>query len=470
MKANNSPGTEVDWLVIFLVLDSLDLKKPVNHFLDAIKEVKLKASTRVYFLRDTVRHIRDPHPGCTAYNLSINEFVYNETTGITTLNPIELKGVNTTDAYAWLEALIKIRGMHQAKFSALIPWSHGAGIGIFNPDTRVLSVQKNELSIIRSYQRGSHPFEKNKFNCTTAEETTNSLIIHDLPEDKACLALQQLFVSEIADGLGETIRRPVFDIVVMNNCTTQIIDNCYNLHAITRYYLAAITSIRTNGYDFAGFIGAINDGSLAPAPDCVLPPYECYLKAVIKTLLEGYERSNPDVSKDTALVANDLNEILQLKPLLNDVCDYFTHNVDTVFPVIEDCLGEFGLPVAGRDAIDMVRLFDTIQSKLGGDMRGTFDEIYKQLRAFLENIIVDRRTGEHLEATDFHSCSIYIPVSIVNIISPLFCCQYFRKFADSQFVRETKWDDFTIQFTRWRIKKRQAALRISGTGSGIKNS
>ncbi|OQP64468.1 hypothetical protein A3860_21100 [Niastella vici] len=465
----------VDWLVVFLILESLDITESVEEMFKEVKGIALKKTIKIYVLQDSIQHIKDPAGNRIDYRLKVHEFHYNEQQKETRLKPVQLEGVDTKDGFAWREALKRIRLINKPRVSALITWSHGAGIGILNPDmvtnnTKPLVTQKpNAFNIVRNFPNRKQRFIPEKFNCSTMTMAGDALIVNDPDNgDVQCHELQDLFISEIADGLDDMGLAPVFDIMVMGNCNTQIIDNCYNLNKIARYYLAPITVMQPNGYDFDRFIKTINGDIFTneklmkagkPVPKILAkrPPimkgkyYNTYFNSIARLFLNGYVTINERLAKSAAIVVNDLKEILALKPMINELCEYMVANKAKIYPAIDAILQEGTIVFSDKDFIDIVLLFDTIQQKVKNT---GFNKIYSRLRKFLlKKITIEKHIGEELDANSFHCFSIYIPVSVNNVIAPTFCCQYFRHFANSQFVRETRWDNFVIDFTEWRLKR-----------------
>jgi len=465
----------VDWLVVFLILESLDITESVEEMFKEVKSIALKKTIKIYVLQDSIQHIKDTANNHIDYKLKVHEFIYNEQQKETRLNPVRLEGVDTKDGFAWREAVKQIRLINKPRVSALITWSHGAGIGILNPDmvtnnTKALVTKKpNAFNIVRNFPNRKERFMPEKFNCSTMTMAGNALIVNDPNNgDVQCHELQDLFISEIADGLDDMGLAPVFDIMVMGNCNTQIIDNCYNLNKIARYYLAPITVMQPNGYDFDRFIKTINgdvftseklmkEGKPVPKILAKRPPiskgnyYTTYFNSIARLFLNGYVTTNERLAKSAAIVVNDLNEILALKPMINELCEYMVAHKTKIYPAIDAILKDGSIVFSDKDFIDVVLLFDTIQQKIKDT---GFNKIYGRLRKFLLNkITIEKHIGSALDANSFHCFSIYIPVSVNNVIAPTFCCQYFRHFANSQFVRETRWDNFVIDFTEWRLKR-----------------
>jgi hypothetical protein len=466
----------VDWLVVFLILESLDLTESVKELFREVEGIALKKTIKIYVLQDSIQHIKDTAGNHIDFKLKVHEFCYNDQQKETQLKPVKLEGVNPKDGFAWREALKQIRLNHQPRVSALITWSHGAGIGILNPDmvtnntSTLIAKKPNAFNIVRNFPNRKQRFIPEKFNCSTMSMAGDTLIVNDpLSGDVQCHELQDLFISEIADGLDDIAPAdgPVFDIMVMGNCNTQIIDNCYNLNKIARYYLAPITVVQPNGYDFDRFIKTINGDIFAnkklmkagkPVPKILSkrPPiskgnyYSVYFDSIARLFLNGYVTINERLAKNAAIVVNDLKGILALKPMLNELCEYMVAHKAKVYPVIDEILQDGTIVFSDKDFVDIILLFDTIQQKIKS---AGFNKIYGRLRKFLLNkITIEKHIGEELNAKSFHCFSIYIPVSVDNVIAPTFCCQYFRHFANSQFVRETKWDNFVIDFTEWRLK------------------
>lgn len=477
MKVKVNPDQPIDWLVVFLILESMDIQESVDALFEEVKKLKLKSSNKIYVLQDSIQHIKNPDNNHISFSLSVSELVYNAQTNETALTPILLDDVDPKHSYAWRDALLQIRMKNKPRASVLITWSHGAGIGIANAKLPVAGngltngIKRNKFNLLRKFSVADRPFESAHFNCSTVEFTKNALVVKDPAGGIQCHEVQDLFISEIADGLKDVADAPVFDMVVMGNCYTQIIDNCYNLNKVAKYYLAPVTLIQTTGYDFGGFIKAINEGIavtdnrvkqhvskagrvVKKSPVKEEKNYDEYFQRIARLFINGYVKINESLEKSEAIIVNDLENILELRPLLNDVCKYFMDNQAEVYPVIDDVLKMDGLAFSDRDFIDVVLLFDTIRKKLRNE---EFDTIYRKFRSFLvNNITVDKHIGEELDKDSFHCFSIYIPVSVDNIISQTFCCQYFRGFANSQFVQETEWDNFIIDFTIWRIRKNSA--------------
>ena len=474
MKTMIKQDQPADWLIVFLILEAIDIQVSVDEMFKEVKDIKLKKENKIYVLQDSIQHIKDPLN--INYELSINELVYNEQTNATALTPVQLKGVKPGEGYAWRDALRQIMVENESRVSALITWSHGAGIGIAKAsiepgDPAVsLDVVRNKINLVRNFPNPDREFIKGHFNCKTLGTTNDTLVVNNTLDEVPCSELQDLFISEIAEGLSD-MATPVFDIMVMGNCNTQIIDNCYNLNKVAKFYLAPITLIETNGYDFSGFIKTINDGIPDNNPanqyGSKKPPikgdknYKPYFTDIAKLFLNGYIRLNESLEKSAAIVVNDLEHILELGPMLNEVCTYFMDNRAVVYPVIDKVLKIDTITFTDKDFIDVVLLFDTIQKNLKDPVE--FNGIYSKLRDFLlNNISVEKHIGEELDKDSFHCFSIYIPVTIDNSIAQTFCCQYFREFANSQFVKETSWDDFIIDFTIWRIRNKVATAKAQG--------
>ena len=80
MKVNITLDGKVEWLVMFLVLDTNDLKNDIDSFFEGIKNTKLKKSTKIYLLKDTVQRIQKADK-FAQFSLEITEMVYSESPG-----------------------------------------------------------------------------------------------------------------------------------------------------------------------------------------------------------------------------------------------------------------------------------------------------------------------------------------------------------------------------------------------------
>src|SRR5205085_883157 len=157
-------------------------------------------------------------------------------------------------------------------FSTLITWSHGAGVGIFNPQTGGLEIETNPYNLIRNYTALHKFFDKDRFNCTTLQ---------------------------------------IHDTIIINNP----INNDVNCPGFARLFI------------------------------------------------DGYIRLNPTRQQDAAIVYNDLTAILQLKPLLNNICNFFERNFALDCSVIENVLAD-RVAFSEKDFLDLVLFFDRIQAGL----------------------------------------------------------------------------------------------------------
>jgi hypothetical protein len=440
MQVNINPQSSVDSLIVFLVLEATDIQDHLAEMVHQVKNIHLKESTKVYLLKDRITRIKDLQDNHTHYGLSLNELRYNVQTLQTELTPVELTGVDPTDGYAWRDALRQICSIHKPGFSTLILWSHAAGIGIYKLQTKEFTIERNRFNLIRNYHLENQPLNIDKFNCLPVRETNNALIVHSFPDGTQCPELQKLFISEIANGLQGISNEPVFDIIVMANCYTQMADNCYNLSRIARYYLAPVTRIDVGGYDFPDFISTVNSSAYT-RENC---------KGAARLLINGYIRKQPDLEKSTVIFFNDLKNIQAMKVLLNNMCVHIRQNASTIYPVIDTLLNTEAVTYLDNRYVDIVVLFDALKREL---QSAEFEKVYNPLINFLlQGIVIDRHIGSDCQVADFNCFSLYLPRLAHHTITELFCCQYFYGFADSQFLDETLWDDLVVNFTRWRLK------------------
>ncbi len=447
-----------DWLVVFLVLNSYDVERSMGQVIKQLESTKLKPSNKIYFLLDRITNIKYPDSK-RPYGLFLQELVHDSKLGTTSLRAIPLPAIDPTDGFAWRDVLIQLCTQHMARLSTLITWSHGSGIGINNPGLNSFVVKKNPFNLIRNFDKLAQGFDRNKFECGITLERNNALIITAMREEEDCQQIHDLYISEISNGLKG---KHFFDLAIMCNCYTQMVDNCYNFHDIARFYIAPITLIQLTGYDFARFINAINGTSMQessrfneltelfyePTPDFKDRYYEEYFKLLAGILLDGFVAMEPSTSRQAALFANDLLHIRKIREHLNNICHFFMTNCSVVYPVLENIVEDSDTRFSTKDHVDLVHFFEIIDRRLASS---AFSALNAALNRFLrQEILVDARIGEALPENAFHCFSIYIPLSKDDELDSVFCCQYFRGVSGSVFVKETVWDNFVDHFTHWR--------------------
>ena len=80
MQVNIKPSTtKINWLIIFLVLDTNDLIEYLEELFADLKNTKLRKTTKVYLLIDSVQRMNDPSK-FFPFSLKVSEFIYDELT------------------------------------------------------------------------------------------------------------------------------------------------------------------------------------------------------------------------------------------------------------------------------------------------------------------------------------------------------------------------------------------------------
>jgi hypothetical protein len=431
-----------DWLIIFLVLDTTELTCYISELIVRLKHVKLRESIKVYFLTDTIQRIENPGD-FPQFGLDVSRLMYDNQTGFTQRHKIHISGLDEQDGSAWLKAIRLIYEREPAHFRMFIPWSHATAISILNvnpPTAEYLT----DFNLIRNYDK----IEKENDNQPLEKATLlrgGMAKINRADINESCLELEHLFISEIATSLKDLVAGDKFDFMVMSNCYTQIIDNCYNLSAITRYYVAPMTLISISAYDFGGLIQHVNS-EYTPAIKNEPDKYTSYCKDIIKRLIDGFIAESPGHGKGAVLIANRLDDIRDMVPFLNDLISYLKLNRDETYPVIKDVLKDRTLRFTTKDYVDFIYLFNLIEQQLHSD---EFTLKYENLKRLLSNIRVQRHVGSIFHIDRFNYFSIFIPKKPENITELPFLCQYYRGYFRSDFVKDTLWDDFIVDFRKY---------------------
>lgn len=437
MKRNNT-SQQADWLVIFFILDVDNMVDELKTFFEAIQTNRLQKATKVYVLTDAIQRIREPER-FTNRTLKIAEFVYDVQRRKTLLRDIDLEGVDKTKGQAWMYAIRQLYTTVQARFSALIPWSHGTGLGFVN---------------------------------LTSPEPTKPAVakITSSPGETDCAATQ-LFFCEIGEGLAGITAKKKFDLVLVSACNTQLLDNIYNLRSIARYYFAPLGGIQTAGYDFGGFIHFINrplpvsgirsNTRLALTRSRKRFPIfrgfhsRLYFRRIFQLLFEEYKRKFPKEQPSEAFTVADLRAGGKIPELLNPVCDYFIANRERVYPIIREVVAHDITSLPDSDLFDLVGLLAAIRQKAADK---TLDAYVTTFVGFIEqNLLADKFIGDRLAnrlpPAGITCCTVYLPGNNDNRVPPGIECQYLRSHLQAAFVMDAHWAAFIADFIEWR--KRQ---------------
>jgi len=440
---------KVNSLTIILVLDTNDVGPNLEALYADVQSLKLDKKTKVYVLVDSVSRMINP---CKylEYGLRIYELAYDTNSGITTAKPISIKGVNAQNGQAWAKAIKKIYKNIDADFRCLITWSHGAQIGITG------LVSNSNLNYIRNLKgrKGDFPTKQLGDRVTKFE---NGICIQRKPGEDSCLSLQQLFISEIGERLKDVTTEKKFDFVIMCNCYTQVIDNCFNLNKIAHYYFAPVGLVDLAGYDFANFITHINAN---PINQCTAG-YESYIEGIIEQLFRGYEKIPRH--KSDAIVVTRLDEMENLRELLNPICNYLKDHKPVLFPVIAHVIKQKMRSYPDTAMFDMVVLFRLIREELVNvklktpakknlsTLLSAFEDLVSK-RIVMKTMIGNSLSSGGLEVESF---TVYLPFDN-NEVPPIFECQYLKKYLNCLFIRRTRWDEFLREFiSYWYQGKRQ---------------
>jgi hypothetical protein len=469
MKVNITPSPKTEWLVIFLVLDTNEFDGYLGVFFDGLKKIKLRDKTKVFLLKDTVHRMKNPG-NFIPFELEVSEFVYNKADNETLPVKRDLTEVDERDGLAWRKAIEQIYTETNAEFNSLITWTHGSGLSIAN-QFPPHEVSERKVNLIRNFKerrnRKTPDFKSEKFSCNKIEVFDNVISIEREVASVDCLNLQQLFISEIGEGLESTMQKKKFDIVIMCNCRSQVLDNCYNLRKITRFYFAPMEAVQLDGYGFPNFIDFINRTAGADMGEqsgfikrVVINNryfrrffYKKYFKTLIKELFDGYKELIPERTyRSEVLIATDLSDIGEIVLLLNPISRYFLTNRTSVYPILLNSLKNNIGPLPGSVLYDAINVFKHMKDKLSS---AEFNLYVDRFVTFVNSkVLVDRMVGEDLinralpvEPTCF---TVWLPTSISSDMTESFVCQELRGYLRSSFVTDTEWDDFVSDFISWQ--------------------
>jgi len=410
---NRESPNQVDWLVIFLVLDVHELKVEIEELKNKMKQIRLKDSVKIIFLKDTVQRIRGLNP--LNYKFETYEFSYDASIKETIYCRINIPGLDYHHPSSYGDAIIILKHLFLAKNSVLVIWSHGNGIAINNKGRR----------------QGNKSIKND---------------VKEINEDYDCKKIDYLFVSEIANILQDRLPRQ-FDMIIVNSCNLQSIDACYILKNITRFYISPETGVMSDGYDFISFFLTI----LKVNPDKVS------YKEIISDLIEGYWKRNPLFAEHEAITALDLMFISAAWcKNFTKLVDYLMKNYKITFPIISDItnnqLNQLDSDSYFFDAVSLLRLFN----KSINDPN--FDVLFQNFKNGVMNNRVYHKIGKVILEEERQSPQQYgITSFFVYLYDPsagvqkstVFECQYWKKSFPSAFVRDFEWSKLVVQYTRW---------------------
>jgi len=448
MKVNIPVAEKTNWLVIFLVLDTNDLLKFLSNFFVKLSNVKLEQSTKIYFLKDTASRIVKPDR--YGFHLELHEIIFDEIQGKTVMSPVTIEDVKLEEGNAWLEVIRQVYTATAAKFNTLITWSHGAGLSIANATPPHIKAKENDYVLIRNPEQRYESFVPANVSSRKVIEYENAISVERNIHETDCPQLEQLFISEIGRGLKDIIPGKKFDIVIMCNCKTHLIDNCYNLAAVTNYYFAPLGDVQLDGFDFANLIDFINK----PFPEDI--DVKTYLGQIISELFTGYKQLAATTFESEAIVVNNLDRIPEMRNLLNPICSYIRTNKAVFFPMIIQILGSKISPVPDSDVFDIITFFREIKKETN-PKEAEFISLLENFESFVLTVLfVDKMIGKDLQAIQppigLESFGVYIPPNVKeDVIPKSIVCQYLKSYLKAPFVVETEWDNLIGDFIMWQV-------------------
>jgi hypothetical protein len=464
MKVNITPNQKKDWLIIF-VLDTTDLALYLNDIYAELEKTKLRKTTSIYVLKDTIHRIHHPEK-FVQFELEIYGFEYDEACQKTKRINVDIAEVDKKDGNAWKESIIQLYKITNATFNTLITWSHGMAIAIanVNPPT------KNNFQVLRN----------NRISLTNpgcdvikAEVLANAIVVDT---DKTnCTEINALFVSEIANSLDAIVRQNKFDMIIMCNCYMNTLDNCYNLKDITNYYVASATMIKLKGFDFKSLVKQLNSplnlGDLM-SPGKFIPGflgwlhykklirikgrlYDIYMGSIIKNLLTGYEKNNTDTTENATIVASNLKLASGIKPLVNNLANYMMKNKDLVYPALLRILNRRTVIINDYFLLNILDLLKQLSIELDSK---EFEKYRIELENFLLKIMLTDKIimqewgtqASQIVNKKGNLYSLYLPLIRIRIKN-VFECEYWRtNIRNSSFSKETSWDNLVRDFVKWQ--------------------
>ena len=227
-----------------------------------------------------------------------------------------------------------------------------------------------------------------------------------------------------------------------------VIDNCYNLKEVAKYYFGPMAGIQLTGYDFAGFISTINKTKENISLKKVF--YHSYMQYLVNKLFTGYKKLQPRVHRGEAIIAVKLNAASRLRRIIDSISTYFMKNKNLIYPLIVKVANEKIKPLPDSVLYDAVSFLDIIKKELRNKKFNLMAERFRKL--VLKQIFVDKMIGKELkEINPWLKCfTFWIPTDMSVDLSEAFECQIIQKFLRSPFVKETKWDEFLTDFIHWQ--------------------
>lgn len=90
----------VDWLVVFLILESLDITESVKELFREVESIALKKTIKIYVLQDSIQHIKEENSNHIDFKLKVHEFCYNEQQKKTQIKPVQLEKIDPKNGFA----------------------------------------------------------------------------------------------------------------------------------------------------------------------------------------------------------------------------------------------------------------------------------------------------------------------------------------------------------------------------------
>jgi hypothetical protein len=475
----------VEWLLIFLILDvdGDDVDITVKSLLWQVRKIKLKKYSRVFFIQDIVERMNDPKK-FPNYKLNLSELFYDAESDATYLKHVEINGIDLKNSTAWSECIIHLRTEINATFNALITWSHGAALRIANGTEPPKTFTINKYRLVRDTVIDTN---QDQFLEGKIEVFKESLFIKS--EETDCIFLNHLFICEIAKRLQSSTEKKI-DLMIMANCYSNIIDNCYNLRNITKYYVASSALVTFDGFDFCTLIRILSRNF--EICDVLKPKillyylcskfipivtenryffYKMYMKILCKIILLGYQKN---ASNKAVLVASRLEcDAMTLAcKKLDLICCYIIAYPDENFPILENLIvnaANIGIQIDDNGLYDMLMLLSKFSAEKNCSdferLRIDFqNHILKTI--FISSVNETSSVKNNQDNPPLHYrglYSVYLPPSVTidpnkPINSPSFLCEYWKsKLNFSDFVSKCKWDNLVREFVVWVQKSRKAA-------------
>lgn len=450
-----------DWLIIFFILESVDFRKEMTKFYSDLKDTKLKETTKVYLIIDSVKKIKNTNK--YAFPLRLFEFVFDPVAGQTKKVPIPLRGIDRTDGHAWKKLISELYDQVNATYNSLVTWSHGSGLGVVSDASNMPRVEHRPYNFIRNYKSRPLQFPADRISHSAVTPFDNVIAIEPR-HDAECQAIEELFITEIGDAMEKVTKTRKIDIVVMCNCNTHILDNPYNLSRITDYYLAPLTTVYLNGYDFANFVRYVNDnpGPASKSLGWLLPGRRSifrrrntkdllrkpYIRNIVTQLFEGYKRSSPKTWEGEVLAANRLVEMWKLPGLFNPICAYLLAHQKDTYPALLAVITQDIQSIPSSRLFDVVTMFKALARRLQSD---ELTALVERFESFVnEKVLLDNMIGPKVSGRGIHCFTVYMPRDKNIKVPAVIECFYMRDYLKTPFVADTNWDKFISSFIYWR--------------------